>query len=78
MNVYFCKGLSRNDLWRPTCHDYIERNEKSMPCIQKNGLEGSGRHQNKAKDERSQRQGTQAGRPPPLLDQSGAVSWIML
>jgi len=49
------RGLSGNDLWRPTCHDYIERNEICTPHIQNKGLEGSRSHQNKAEDERSQR-----------------------
>jgi hypothetical protein len=35
---------NRNDLRRPTCHDYIERNDIPTPRIQMKGLEGSGSH----------------------------------
>jgi len=65
VNVYFYRGLSGNDPWRLTCHDYIERNEISMPCMKKKDLEESGSHQNEGEPEERWGQGGQAGRSPP-------------
>jgi len=64
VNVCFYRGLSGKDLWRPTCHDYIERKEISMPHIQKKDLEESGSHQNEEEHDWTPSQGGQGRRLP--------------
>jgi hypothetical protein len=47
--------------WRPTCHDYKERNKISTPHIQKKDLEESKIHQNKAEHEAESGEGRLEG-----------------
>ena len=57
--------MSGNGPWRPTYHDYVEKNKISTSRMEKKDVEESRSHQNEGEPEGRWGQGGQAGRPPP-------------